>query len=138
MDPLSITVAAVTLTTRCSAAAVDIYNAWEKWKDAPATVGELAEETTVIAVTLKRVEKTIRDDPGVLARSDLGDVFAVAVKGCRATLMCLEEEYDNLMKHSQWWMRLKALWKDADMKRLLELLGRKKVSLMLLIQSLQM
>jgi hypothetical protein len=136
-DPVSITAGALTITTRCVTAGVQIYSAWHRYRDAPQTIGDLVEEIQIVQGSLAQLKRLLSRE-GFAITSDLEDVFGIAVKGCKATLLCLEEEFRTLQGRSDWRARLKVLWKDDIMTSLLQQLARKKSSMMLLMQGLQL
>lgn len=132
------TTAVITLTTSCTTTAIGLYHAFKKYQDAPNTIADLVEETQVLGSSLAGVEKALYKDSSAVIRAGLEDVFMIAVKGCRATLLCLEEEFARLKERSDWRMRIATLWKEDTMKQLLDQLGRKKTSITLLVQCLHM
>lgn len=138
MESLSITTAVITLTKCCTTTAIDLYHAFERYQDAPNTIADLVEETQVLSTSLARVQKALYEDSSAVFRAGIEDIFTIAIKGCRATLLCLEEEFGDLKERSDWRMRIATLWKEDTMKQLLDQLGRKKTSIMLLVQCLHM
>ena len=138
MDPLSITAAVITLTTRCTATAFELHRAFNHYDNAPQTIAALEEETELLKASLNQVQKALQKHSEASRTADLEDIFTIAVKGSRATLLCLEEEFENLKERSDWRARIITLWKEDTMKELLEQLQRKKISIILLIQCLHM
>jgi hypothetical protein len=138
MDPLSITISVITLTTKCTATAIDIYNAYQCLCAAPDTISDLIEGTAVVRGSLRQIEKVLKSNPDSLSKSELSETFDIAVKGCRATLVCLEEEFGNLTGRSDWKAKVKIVWKEPKMRSLLNRLERKKSSLSILLHCLHM
>jgi len=137
MDAFSIMTGVLTITTRCITVAIQIHSAWNHYRDAPQTVADLVDEIQIVHASLTQLQHVLRLE-GFSITSDLEDVFGIAVKGCKATLLCLEEEFRTLQGRSDWRARIKVLWEDDTMTRLLEQLGRKKTSIMLLMQCLHL
>ena len=138
MDPLSITVAVINLTFRCTSTANELYNAFQTLCDAPDTIVDLIEGTTILGGSLRQVEKVLKSNPDALLSSELTETFDVAVKGCRATLVCLEEEFGKLMGRADWKARIQIVWKESKMKALLDRLERKKSTLGILLHCLHL
>jgi hypothetical protein len=138
MDPLSITATVISLTIRCTTTSVQLYNIFTRYRRAPSTIANLVEETQVIRASLSQVERALEHNPNGLSTPDLEDIFDIAVKGCRATLLCLDEEFEKLKDREDWRARVLTLWNEDAMKDLVEQLGRKKATITLLIQGLQL
>jgi tetratricopeptide (TPR) repeat protein len=136
MDPLSITTTVISLTVRCTSTAFELYNVFQTLSQAPDTLSDLIEETTILSGSLRQVEKVLKRNPDVLLSSELTETFNIAVKGCRATLGCLEEEFAKFKGRADWKARIQLVWKESKMTALLVRLGRKKSTLGLLLQSL--
>jgi hypothetical protein len=136
MDPLSITAAVVTIVTRVIPAAVQVYDVWNHYSEAPESVADILEELHIIRASLQQLQNILQRE-GTRVTAELQDVFAIAVNGCKATVLCIEEEYRPLVGDDQW-SRIKVLWKEDTMKRLLEQLARKKTSIALLMQCLSL
>jgi hypothetical protein len=136
MDPLSITATVITLTIRCTETSNQLYQIFRHYRQAPQTIANLVEETRVIKASLGQVERALQQNADGLSTPDLADTFDIAVKGCRATLLCLEEEFEKLKDREDWRARVLTLWNEDAMKGLVEQLGRKKATLTLLIQGL--
>jgi hypothetical protein len=139
MEPLSITASVVTIATRVIPAAVQVYNVWTDYSEAPQSVADIIEELQIIKTSLHQLQKILgREDAKVTLDLEDGDVFALAVNGCKATLLCIEEEYKNVVGCGDWFSRIKVLWKDGTMTRLVEQLARRKTSIVLLMQCLNL
>ncbi|KAM0425992.1 hypothetical protein ACHAPT_008621 [Fusarium lateritium] len=106
--------------------------------DAPDSLDDLAEEVQLIQGALQGVEDALEDDKDAITRYKVEDVFSIAVKGCRATLACIKEEFELLFGRSDWKARFMVLWKEDDMKKLLGRLDRKRASILLLVQLLNL
>lgn len=138
MDPLTITASVVALITRISESANDIYQAYQLLRNAPQTLTELVDEIQVVQGSLLLLERLIREKPNGALPAEVQDVFPIALKGCEATLLCLQIEFVGLEGEVNWWLRVKIAWKDEKMRRLLDNLGRRKISIVLLTQCLQL
>ena|SRR5436190_6887773 len=137
MEALTIAGFVVGLVTRCIKTANEVFNAFEQYGDVPQTLSELVNEIQVVKVSLHLVERFLRDTNAALPM-ELQDIFPIAIRGCQATLLCLEQEFFTLKEQPDWWARLRTIWKDEIMKRLLENLGRRQLSITLLIQCLNL
>ncbi|RFN50819.1 hypothetical protein FIE12Z_4895 [Fusarium flagelliforme] len=138
MDPLSITSASVALAAAVFKCAIHVKHIVGTIADAPDTLSDLAEEAQLIQGVLQGVEDALRDNQEAISRCKVDDVFSIAVKGCRATLACIKQEFELLFNRSDWKSRFMVLWKEDDMKRLLGRLDRKRESILLLLQLLNL
>ncbi|KAF4451847.1 hypothetical protein F53441_5166 [Fusarium austroafricanum] len=138
MDPLSITSASVGLAAAVYKCAIEV-----KWivgtiADAADSLSDLAEEAQLIQGALQGVEDALQDNQEAISRYKVEEVFSIAVKGCRATLACIKQEFELLFNRSDWKARFMVLWKEDDMKKLLGRLDRKRESILLLLQLLSL
>lgn len=138
MDALSITTAVVALAGAVYKCASEVRSIVGTLTDAPDSLSDLAEETHVIQGALRGVEAVLLEDRDVIVRLGIDDVFSIAVKGCRATLACIEREFELLFGRSDWKARFLVLWKEDGMMKLLVRLDRKRGSITLLIQLLNL
>lgn len=138
LEPFTITVGVVSLVTRVVQTANDLYNLGVRWANVPQTLEELLHEIQVVQGSLLVVEGFLRNASVADLPAHFQDVFPIAIRGCEATLLCLEQEFAVLTEHVNWWEKLKTVWKDDSMQRLLVNLSRRQISLVLLIQCLQL
>lgn len=138
MDPLTIVTAAASLAGAVLKASFKIKETVDAYDDAPQNVADIAEEVHAVQIALRQVESVVLQDPEAIERLNLEDVFAVAVNGCHATLLSISKEYEDLFLRSDWRAKIKVLWKDGEMTRLLGRLDRKKATLTLLTQTLNL
>ncbi|KAH0441266.1 hypothetical protein CcaCcLH18_02176 [Colletotrichum camelliae] len=138
MDPITIITAAASLAGAVLTASLKIKNTLDHLDNAPQNVCDIAEEIYAVQYAPSQVEDVVRRDPIVIDRLALEDVFALAVKGCHATLLLIHKEYEQLFAKSDWKTKVLVLWKDGEMTRLLGRLDRKKATLTLLTQTLNL
>ncbi|TDZ99657.1 hypothetical protein C8034_v000063 [Colletotrichum sidae] len=138
MDPVSIITGAASLAGVVLTASLKIKDVLDHLENAPQNVSDIAEEIYAVQYALSQVEDVVRRDPNVIDRLALEDVFALAVKGCHATLLCIHKEYEQLFERKDWKTKILVLWKDGEMTRLLGRLDRKKATLTLLTQTLNL
>ncbi|KAL0944714.1 uncharacterized protein CTRU02_202601 [Colletotrichum truncatum] len=138
MDPISIITAAASLAGAVFAASLKIKDTFDELDNAPQNVCDIAEEIYAVKYALTQVEDVVRRDPNVIDRLALEDVFALAVKGCHAILMSIHKEYEQLFARKDWKAKFMVIWKDSEMTRLLDRLDRKKATLTLLTQTLNL
>ncbi|CVL02049.1 uncharacterized protein FMAN_08170 [Fusarium mangiferae] len=138
MDPLSITSASVALAAAVYKCAIEVKRMVGTIADAADSLSDLAEETQLIQGALQGVEDALRDNNDVISRYKVEEVFSIAIKGCRATLVCIKQEFELLFNRCDWKSRFLFLWKEDDMKRLLGRLDRKRESILLLLQLLSL
>ncbi|TDZ30566.1 hypothetical protein CTRI78_v011864 [Colletotrichum trifolii] len=138
MDPVSIITGAASLAGVVLTASLKIKDVLDRVENAPQNVSDIAEEIYAVQYALSQVEDVVRRDPNVIDRLALEDVFALAVKGCHATLLCIHNEYEQLFERKDWKTKILVLWKDGEMTRLLGRLDRKKATLSLLTQTLNL
>ncbi|KAK2030020.1 hypothetical protein LX32DRAFT_717519 [Colletotrichum zoysiae] len=138
MDPLSIVTAAASLAGAVLKASFKIKETIDAYDDAPQSIADVADEVHAVQIALRQVESVVSQDPNAIERLGLEDVFTVAVNGCHATLLSISKEYENLFLRSDWKAKIQALWKEGEMTRLLGRLDRKKATLTLLTQTLNL
>ncbi|WDK21231.1 hypothetical protein CGRA01v4_12520 [Colletotrichum graminicola] len=138
MDPLSIVTAAASLAGAVLKASFKIKETIDAYEDAPQSIADIADEVHAVQIALRQVESVVSQDPDAIERLGLEDVFAIAVNGCHATLLSISKEYENLFLRSDWKAKIQALWKEGEMTRLLGRLDRKKATLTLLTQTLNL
>ncbi|KZL69744.1 hypothetical protein CT0861_02946 [Colletotrichum tofieldiae] len=138
MDPLTIVTAAASLAGVVLKASFKIKETIDAYDDAPQNISDLAEEVHAVQIALRQVESVVLHDPEAIQRLGLEDVFTIAVNGCHATLLSISKEYEDLFLRSDWKAKIQALWKDGEMTRLLGRLDRKKATLTLLTQTLNL
>ncbi|KAG5793748.1 hypothetical protein H9Q69_007212 [Fusarium xylarioides] len=138
MDPLSITSAAVALAATVYRCAIEVKKIVGTIADAADTLSDLAEEAQLIQGALQGVEDALQYNQEAISRYKVEEVFSIAVKGCRATLACIKQEFELLFNRRDWKARFMVLWKEDDMKKLLGRLDRKRESISLLLQLLSL
>ncbi|KAF4955592.1 hypothetical protein FGADI_4427 [Fusarium gaditjirri] len=138
MDPLSITSASVGLAAAVYKCAIEVKKIIGTIADAVDSLSDLAEEAQLIQGAFQGVEDALKDNQEAISRYKVEEVFSIAVKGCRATLACIKQEFELLFNRSDWKARFMVLWKEDDMKRLLGRLDRKRESILLLLQLLSL
>lgn len=138
MDPLSITSASVALAAAVYKCAIEVKRMVGTIADAADSLSDLAEETQLIQGALQGVEDVLRDNNDVISRYKVEEVFSIAIKGCRATLACIKQEFELLFNRCDWKARFLFLWKEDGMRRLLGRLDRKRESILLLLQLLSL
>ncbi|OHF02892.1 hypothetical protein CORC01_01650 [Colletotrichum orchidophilum] len=138
MDPITIVTAAASLAGAVLKVSWKVKEAIDVYDDAPQNVADIAEEVHAVQIALRQVESVVVQDPEAIDRLGLEDVFTVAVNGCHATLLSISKEYEDLFLRSDWKTKIKVLWKDGEMTRLLGRLDRKKATLTLLTQTLNL
>ncbi|KAF5684297.1 hypothetical protein FDENT_6802 [Fusarium denticulatum] len=87
---------------------------------------------------LQSVEYVLENNQEVISRYKIEEAFSIAAQGCRATLACIEQEFELLFNRSDWKARFLVLWKQDDMEKLLGRLDRKRDSILLLLQLLSL
>ncbi|EMT70534.1 hypothetical protein NOF04DRAFT_5704 [Fusarium oxysporum II5] len=138
MDPLSITSASVALAAAVYKCTIEVKKIVGTIADAADSLSDLAEEAQLIQGALQGVEDALQDNQEAISRYKVEEVFSIAVKGCRATLACIKQEFELLFNRSDWKARFMVLWKEDDMKKLLGRLDRKRESILLLLQLLSL
>ncbi|KAK1657552.1 hypothetical protein BDP55DRAFT_708721 [Colletotrichum godetiae] len=138
MDPVTIVTAAASLAGAVLKASWKVKETIDAYDDAPQNVADIAEEVHAVQIALRQVESVVLQDPEAIDRLGLEDVFTVAVNGCHATLLSISKEYEDLFLRTDWKTKIKVLWKDGEMTRLLGRLDRKKATLTLLTQTLNL
>ncbi|EWY91943.1 hypothetical protein FOYG_08868 [Fusarium oxysporum NRRL 32931] len=138
MDPLSITSASVALAAAVYKCGIEVKKIVGTIADAADSLSDLAEEAQLIQGALQGVVDALQDNQEAISRYKVEEVFSIAVKGCRATLACIKQEFELLFNRSDWKARFMVLWKEDDMKKLLGRLDRKRESILLLLQLLSL
>ncbi|KAK2011577.1 hypothetical protein LZ32DRAFT_606399 [Colletotrichum eremochloae] len=138
MDPLTIVTGAASLAGAVLKASFKIKEIIDVYDDAPQSIADIADEVHTVQIALRQVESVVSQDPDTIERLGLEDVFTIAVNGCHATLLSISKEYENLFLRSDWKAKILVLWKEGEMVRLLGRLDRKKATLTLLTQTLNL
>ncbi|KAJ9642073.1 hypothetical protein H2199_005288 [Coniosporium tulheliwenetii] len=148
-DPPSVTAGVVGITAICLKTAKALRNLTSKYEDAAITIAAIISESTIISASLSKIQSLLLDTSdaftgGLNARSELHATFDTALIGCIVVFSCLENEVKQLSLHAEhahsvdWKSKAKAVWKDDQMKELLESLRGQQNALTLLMQGLQM
>ncbi|KAF5589778.1 hypothetical protein FPANT_6224 [Fusarium pseudoanthophilum] len=119
MDPLSITSASVALAATVYTCAIEVKSIVGTIADAADSISDLAEEAQLTQGALQGVEDALRDNQEAISKYNIEEVFSIAVKGCRATLACIKQEFEHLFNRHDWRARFMVLWKEDDMRKLL-------------------
>ncbi|CAG7561080.1 unnamed protein product [Fusarium equiseti] len=138
MDPLSITSASVAVAAAVYKTSVKVKRIVGVMNDATESLSDLSEEVQIVHAALQSVENALNEDKEAIQRYKVDEVFAIAVKGCRATLSCIEREFEVLFNRQDWKVKFMVLWKEDNMNKLLARLYRKWDSIMLLVQLLSL
>lgn len=138
MDPLSITVGAVSLAADVLRSAAYVKEAVDQFRDAPTLARDIEHEIKIVQAALRQVEATLQRDPQAISRLSLADIFELSVEGCRDTLQEITQEFETLFGRHDWRLKLAMWWNSGDIRRLLGRLETKKGSLMLLVQALSL
>ncbi|KAF5268861.1 hypothetical protein FOXYS1_239 [Fusarium oxysporum] len=138
MDPLSITSTSVALAAAVYKCTIEVKKIVGTIADAADSLSDLAEEAQLIQGALQGVEDALQDNQEAISRYKVEEVFSIAVKGCRATLACIKQEFELLFNRCDWKARFMVLWKEDDMKKLLGRLDHKRESILLLLQLLSL
>ncbi|KAK0614506.1 hypothetical protein B0T14DRAFT_486798 [Immersiella caudata] len=136
MDPLSITAGAVGLAAQALRAAFFVRNTLNEMQDAPAFTRDIAEDIIIVQGSLHEIERTLSRSPHAIRNFGLDEMFDSSVGGCHGTLERIRDEFDDLFGREDWRGRFAVWWNTSAIHRLLESLGTKKASLMLLVQAL--
>ncbi|KAG5769181.1 hypothetical protein H9Q72_003524 [Fusarium xylarioides] len=100
MDPLSIASSVVGLTATCLSTCKKLHDLAGEYEDVPTTIAMICSESTVISMGLSELQSKIlhRDDlaQAWASRTDILNVFEVALTGCMIVFSCLEAETRNL------------------------------------------
>ncbi|KAF5634652.1 hypothetical protein F52700_5845 [Fusarium sp. NRRL 52700] len=138
MDPLSITSASVALAAAVYKCAIEVKRITGTVAGAIDSLSDLAEDAQLIQGALVSVENTLQDNQETISRYRVEEVFSIAVKGCRSTLVCIKQEFELLFNRRDWKARFTVLWKEDDTRKLLGRLDRKRESILLLLQLLSL
>lgn len=150
MDPLTITASVLSITTTCIHIAKDLSDLREKFKDAQMMISAICSESTVISASLAHIQTIVLSNPDALTtqlqfRPELEGAFDTALTGCMMVFSVLQDEVQSLTSSSKsaskdigWSIKAKYLWKEENMKDLLQQLRGQQTALTLLIQALQM
>jgi hypothetical protein len=134
--------------TGCLSAAQAINKLRQKYSNASLSVGSLCTELTITSVSLSQIQDLLGHDdsesstPAV--RPELLATFDTALVGCIVVLSCIEDEVANIrvvepgldsLTSSQ---KIKAVWKDDNIKELVLQLRAQQSALNLLMQTIEM
>ncbi|KAF5650118.1 uncharacterized protein FTJAE_683 [Fusarium tjaetaba] len=128
MDPLSITSASVALAATVYRCAIEVKSIVGTIADAADSLSDLAEEAQLIQEALQGVEVALQDNQEAISQCKIEEVFSIAVKGCRATLACIKQEFELLLNRHDWRARFMLLWK-SSVREVQALVGKKQSAL---------
>ncbi|KAF5627253.1 GTPase-activating of the rho rac family (LRG1) [Fusarium tjaetaba] len=150
MDPLSIATSVVGLTATCLSTCKKLHDLAGEYEDVPTTIAMICSESTVISMGLSELQSKIlhRDDlaQAWASRTDILNVFEIALTGCMTVFSCLEAETRNLKlknpgvlaKLPGVFAKLKFIWNQDRLKELLEALRGQQTSITFLLSILEM
>ncbi|GKU14615.1 unnamed protein product [Fusarium langsethiae] len=143
MDPLSIATSVVGLTATCLSTCKKLHDLAGEYEDVPTILAMICSESTVISMGLSELQSKIlrRDDlaQAWASRTDILNVFEVALTGCMTVFSCLEAEIRNLkLKDLGVLAKLKFMWNQDRLKELLEALRGQQTSITFLLNILEM
>ncbi|KAF5566537.1 GTPase-activating of the rho rac family (LRG1) [Fusarium phyllophilum] len=150
MDPLSIATSVVGLTATCLSTCKKLHDLAGEYEDVPTTIAMICSESTVISMGLSELQSKIlhRDDlaQAWASRTDILNVFEVALTGCMTVFSCLEAETRNLKLRNPGVLaklpgvlaKLKFIWNQDRLKELLEALRGQQTSITFLLNILEM
>ncbi|KAH7006491.1 hypothetical protein EDB82DRAFT_117438 [Fusarium venenatum] len=102
MDPLSITSDSVALAAAVYKCVIEVKGIVGTTTHTADSLLDLSEEARLIQAALEGVEDALQDDQEAISRYKVEGVFSIAVKGCRATLACIKQEFELLFNRSDW------------------------------------
>ncbi|KAH7141178.1 hypothetical protein B0J13DRAFT_526425 [Dactylonectria estremocensis] len=138
MDPLSISTNALSLAAVVFKTSVTLRDMFDDYSDAPQAISDVSDEDKVMQAALRVVESAIRAEPHAIARFDLEDMFSLAVKGCHTTLLYVRKQYEQLFGREDWKAKIMVLWKNHEMTSFGTRLDRKKSTIGILVQTLNL
>jgi hypothetical protein len=152
MDPLSIISAVAGLTGACVKTVKTLKDLQEKYKDAQMTISAICAETSIISVTLSKIQLMLVSNPDILKLPqgmpglglDLRATFDIALTGCIMLYSCLDTEVEKLKEYAFgahelcWADKAKFLWNEDTMKTYLDYLHGQQTSITLLVSILQL
>ena len=149
MDPLSISAAVAGIISSCLTTATTLNRLRSSYLNASLTIGSICSEMTVISASLAQIQNYILTNTSAVSEQfqthlDLKLTFDIALTGCMVTFSCLEEEANSLVEKAtegrefNWADKVKVVWKEDNMKELLQQLRGQQTAISVLLQSLQM
>ncbi|KAL1794077.1 hypothetical protein ACET3X_007498 [Alternaria dauci] len=145
MDPLSITVAVLRITTTCVAAAKELNQIHVAWKRAPTTVSSLCSQLKLTGASLSQIQSLLLHNTDILqAKPALVETFDTTLTSCLVLSACLEKYMLKITKgvlddsKLSWKAKFKTLWNEDEVKELLEQLHQQHAAIGTLVGLLQM
>ncbi|CAN9459971.1 unnamed protein product [Alternaria alternata] len=145
MDPLSITVAVLRITTTCVAAAKELNEIHVAWKRAPVTVSSLCSQLKLTSASLSQIQSLLLNDTDVLqAKPALVETLDTTLTSCLVLSACLEKYMLKITKgvlensRLDWKAKFKTLWNEDEVKELQRQLHQQHAAISTLVGLLQM
>lgn len=144
MDPLTITTTVLGITARCLSTAKTLYSLRGKYQNASITITAIYSETTVIGVSLGKIQSIVLKHQESIAsdfqtRPELESTFDSALTGCMLVYSILDDQVLRLSAGGESvFGRAAIVWNEDDMKELLQQIRGQQIALSLLIQMLEM
>ena len=120
-----------------------------KYKSAPAALAAISAECSVTCAALYQIQQLLSAHPEFVSsesdsRSDLRDLFELAILGCAATFSVLDEELTKLEYDAKqtgfrvgFKSRVKMMWNEDTLKELLQQMRDQRSSIGFLIETVQ-
>ncbi|KAH6975521.1 hypothetical protein BKA56DRAFT_590844 [Ilyonectria sp. MPI-CAGE-AT-0026] len=89
-------------------------------------------------VALRVVKRSFERNPTQSPASILKTSFPSPSKDVMAPFMCIRKDYEQLFGREDWRVKIIVLWKDREMSGLLARLDRKKSTIGILVQTLNL
>jgi hypothetical protein len=142
MDPLTITLAVITVSSKCVVTARAAYSLREKYKNLESTLTAIHNKSMVISASLGSIQTLITQNPDinkVITASGLEDTIDRAITGCSVAYLALEEEISKAQAASTTAVgKAKVLWQEKGVKEIENQLDGQKVALDCVVQALQL
>lgn len=142
MDPLTIALAVVAVSTKCAIAARGAYNLREKYKHLENTLVSIHNKSMVISASLGSIQALISQNSDLintLAESGLEEPIDRAITGCSVAYHALEEEVALAQAASTTFRgKVGVIWREEDIREIDSQLDGQKIALDCVIQALQL
>jgi hypothetical protein len=120
----------------------------QKYNNASLAIGSLCNELSVTTICLSQLQDLLVNDhlnpSSSHVRPELLATFDTALVGCMVVLSCIEEEIQGFrilesgIDSLTWRQRVKAVWNEDHIQKLVDQLHGQQLALNLLMQTVQM
>ncbi|KAF2807384.1 uncharacterized protein BDZ99DRAFT_573219 [Mytilinidion resinicola] len=134
-EPLSITASALTIA---ASTAFDLKKGFSNYQHATDTLDSIRDEIDVITGVLETISEGLTSHSRTLETRGFTQRFLDTLDGCHDAVTQINSEFEKITSSLEWWTRVKSLWNETEMSRLLSQLQRRQNALSWLLKALDL